>query len=103
MSEMWNRVPWMKPVDTAILNLLSPPKPLELTPSNIAINIDYDSGYVAKRCKDLEARGLLKSADRDGYPAYSVTSLGEDLSDRNMSAREILHRTALPSDYGFVD
>jgi len=103
MSEMWNRVYWMKPVDTAILQLLSPPKPLKLTPSNIAINIEYDPGYVAKECKKMEERRLVKVEEDDGYPIYYTTDIGDKVADREISAQETIWHTALPEDYQIGD
>ena len=103
MTEMWNRVEWLKPVDTAILQFLAPPKELKLTPSNIAINIEYDRKYVANRCLELSERGLISEADVEGYPAYEITQLGRMVVDREISARELKYRTALLRDYELVD
>lgn len=89
MGEMWNRVPWLNPVDMAIVQLLSPPKPLKLTPANIALNIEYNRGYVAKRCKVLVDRGLLERNDDTGEPYYCTTEFGNRFARGEVSAQEL--------------
>jgi len=87
--DMYSRVDWFKPGDAAILNLLCAPKPLEMTPSNIARNIDYSRGYVSERCSVLLETGLL-DVDRDGTdPYYSATELGESLVNRELSEKDL--------------
>lgn len=86
---MWSRIPWLKPVHMAILNLLSPPKRLALTPANIAHNIEYSDGYVADQCRFLVERGLLE-VTRNGDPFYSVTDLGERVAAGEIEAEELL-------------
>lgn len=89
LRDMWSRIPWLKPVHMAILNLLSPPKRLALTPSNIAKNIEYSDGYVADQCRFLVERGLL-SVERNGDPYYSATELGEQLAAGEIEPEELL-------------
>lgn len=74
---MYRRVPWMKPVDHAILSLLGGTQKLELTPNNIARNIGYNNEYVSKRCKVLASHQLLTRDVTTSDPFYSITDLGE--------------------------
>ena len=80
---MYSRVDWMMPVDMAILGLLAPPKPLKLTPGNIAVNIEYSRGHVSKRCRVLVDNGLL-SVEENGDPYFSITDLGRQVVDREV-------------------
>lgn len=72
---MHERVEWMRPVDTAILELLSSISTLQLTAGNIATNIDYERNYVNKRCRKLTDEGLLNREDI-GDPYYDITPEG---------------------------
>ena len=85
---MYRRVDWMMPVDMAILQLLSSPKPLELTPSNIARNIEYSRGHVSNRCRVLVDHALLEVAE-NGNPYFSVTELGQQVADGTADLSEI--------------
>lgn len=86
---MWNRVDWMKPLDGAILNFLSPPKPLRLSPANIAENIEYNAGYVADRCKVLVDKGLL-TAHHKGDPFYETTEFGNRFARGEVEPDELI-------------
>lgn len=97
LRRMWSRIPWLKPVHIAILNLLSPPKRLALTPSNIAKNIEYSDGYVADQCRFLVDRGLLK-VERNGDPFYSTTELGEQLAVGEIEPEELMEPETGNSD-----
>lgn len=89
MDEMYSRVEWFKPADAAIVNLLASPKKLKLTPSNIALNIDYSRGYISERCRILVEAGVLDVNGGSGDPTYSVTDIGQDIADRELEADDI--------------
>jgi DNA-binding HxlR family transcriptional regulator len=70
----------MKAADQSILQLLGPPKSLELTPSNIARNTGLSRGYTSERLSELVDRGLVEvDAGEGSHPYYSLTEKGEDL------------------------
>lgn len=74
---MFRRVDWMRAADHAILTVLGGTQRLELTPNNVARNIGYNNEYVAKRCKEMAGRGLLRRDDVDSDPFYAITDLGQ--------------------------
>lgn len=90
---MWSRIEWLKPVHMAILNLLSPPKRLALTPANIAKNIEYSDGYVADQCRFLVNKGLL-AVEKNGDPFYSTTALGERVAAGDIEPGEVEELTS---------
>ena len=85
---VYSRVDWMMPVDMAILGLLAPPKPLQLTPGNIAVNIEYSRGHVSTRCRVLVDHGLLE-VEENGDPYFSITELGQRVLDREVDPSEL--------------
>lgn len=89
MGEMWNRVDWMKPVDTAIVQFLTSRSPIKLSPTGIAVNIDYDAGYVGSRCSILVEHELLKQHDDLEGVYYSTTPLGDRFSAGELSADDL--------------
>lgn len=71
------------PVDVEILKLLDE-HALELQPSNIARNIDYDGNYVRQRCNTMHADGLLTKDAVGSNPFYAITTEGRKvLSNKN--------------------
>lgn len=77
---MYRKVEWMKPADQSILQLLAPPKKIELTSSNIARNTGLERSYVSKRLRVLAERGLVdKSKEEGSHPFYSISRTGEKL------------------------
>lgn len=75
----------MVPADTAILQLLAAPKPLALSPGNIAKNTGYSREHVSNRCRTMLEYGLV-TVDKNGDPFYSVTELGQQVADQAISA-----------------
>ena len=68
----------MKAADQAIIQLLGPPKRLELTPSNIARNTGLSRGYTSSRLSELTDNGLVEVDGEDGsHPFYSLSEQGE--------------------------
>lgn len=85
---MFGRVDWMMPVDQAILQLLASPKPLKLSPNNIAANIGYSRSHVSRRCRLLVDHGLL-DVEENGDPFFLVTDLGQDVVDGRVDPGEL--------------
>lgn len=83
------QVEWMVPADMAILQLLAAPKPVELSPGNIAQNTGYSREHVSKRCRTLVAHGLL-AVEENGDPFFSVTELGQQVADREVGADALI-------------
>ena len=85
---MYERVAWMRPVDTAILELLYSVPTLQLSAGNIATNIDYERNYVNKRCRKLADEGLLNREEL-GDPYYDITSEGVAVVDNDADPEEL--------------
>lgn len=77
-------VDWMVPADMAILRLLAAPKPLQLSPGNIAQNTGYSREHVSNRCRTLLDHRLLE-VEENGDPFFSVTELGQQVVDQEVS------------------
>ena len=74
---MYRKVDWMKAADQSILQLLGPPKSLELTPSNIARNTGLSRGYTSGRLQVLLDHDLLDVDEESGsHPYYSISEKG---------------------------
>jgi predicted transcriptional regulator len=72
----------------SILQVLAPPKRLELTTNNIARNCDLSRQHVTRRTRVLVDKGLLEK-DGNGHPFYSVTDLGERVVNRDIEVDEL--------------
>lgn len=97
---MYKQVEWMTPADQEILQVLS--SGLWLSPGNITRNTGYGGDWVRKRCSEMADRGVI-IRERAGDPFYKLSSLGEKIHNREISAREVKFRTTIPSDYEIVD
>jgi predicted transcriptional regulator len=87
---MYTKVDWMKAADQSILTVLSPPKPLELTPSNIARNAGFSRGYTSGRLKELCERGLVTVDESGGsHPYYSITERGIDVLNAQIPPEDL--------------
>lgn len=87
---MYRRVDWMKAADQSILQLLGPPKSLELTPSNIARNTGLSRGYTSERLSELVDHDLVEvDADEGSHPYYSITEKGEDLLEGEIKPEKL--------------
>jgi len=81
---------WMTPADDAILNLLAPPKKLELIRSEIAWNTGYGRAHVSNRVSVLVDAAFLKKIEKDGtYPHYATTPLGERYLENKIPVDEL--------------
>jgi len=70
----------MKAADQSILQLLGPPKKLQLTTGNIARNTGISRQHTSRRLKALVENGLVIVDDQEGsYPFYSISEKGEKL------------------------
>jgi DNA-binding transcriptional ArsR family regulator len=70
----------MVAADQSILQLLGPPKQLELTTGNIARNTGLSRQHVTRRLKELVDHGLVEKHDEEGAaPFYSISTTGEQL------------------------
>lgn len=78
----------MKAVDHAILTFFGQHH-LELTPSNVARNIDYSQSYIRTRCKLLSDHGLLNRDVSNSDPFYSLSELGEQYLAGDLRAAEL--------------
>lgn len=76
-----------KDVEKAILSLLAE-SGLSLTPTNIAKNTGYSSGYVRKECNRMAEENLLDKEDEGGHPFYSVTEKGQQYLAGDVEAGE---------------
>lgn len=89
-SDMYGRVEWMVAGDEAILRLLASPKPLELSPGDIAHNTGYTSGYVQDRVRVLVEKGLVDRKELEGKNSrYGVTDLGQRVADQDATPDEL--------------
>ncbi len=67
----------MKAADQSILQLLGPPKTLELTPSNVARNVGLSRGYTSERLGVLVEHKLVERDTGEGsHPYYSISENG---------------------------
>ena len=87
-QEMYGQVEWMVAADMAILRLLAAPKPLELSPGNIARNTGYSRGHVSRRCRVLVDHDLLR-VEENGDPFFAVTDLGQRVVDQEIAPAEL--------------
>lgn len=65
-NTMVERVPWMSPIDYAILEFFEE-HDIRATPKVIALNIGYDRQYTAKRLKKLSKAELLVKSEGGVY------------------------------------
>lgn len=72
---------WMRPLDHAILELLSAAD-LILTPAVIATNLGYSREEVNRRIRELESRGLVERVERG---KYSISTAGETYLDEPLT------------------
>jgi len=77
-----------KDVEKAILSLLADSE-LSLTPTNIAKNTGYSSGYIRKECNRMAGEGLLQKEDEGGHPFYSVTEMGQQYLAGDLDVSEL--------------
>jgi DNA-binding transcriptional ArsR family regulator len=87
---MYKKVDWMKAADQSILQLIGPPRRLELTPSNIARNTGLSRGYTSERLSTLVEHGLADVDEASGsHPYYSITERGEDVLEGSVDPTEL--------------
>jgi len=80
----------MKAADQSILQLLGPPKTLELTPSNIARNTGLSRGYTSERLGELVDHKLVEVDEGEGsHPYYSISQKGKDLLEGRIEPEDI--------------
>lgn len=80
----------MKAADQSILNLLSTPRRLELTPSNVARNVDISRVYSSERLSKLEEYGLVQVDKKEGsHPYYSITERGEAFLNNELRPEQL--------------
>jgi len=79
----------MKAADQSILQLLAPPKKLELTPSNVARNVGLSRGYTSERLSTLEEHGLVQADREQGHPYYSISERGQAFLDGELTVDEL--------------
>jgi DNA-binding IclR family transcriptional regulator len=85
---MYNQVDWMVAADMTILRLLASPKPLELSPGNIAHNTGFSRSHISRRCRMLEEHGLLE-VEENGDPFFSITDLGQRVVNREVDPSKL--------------
>ena len=85
---MYNQVEWMVAADMAILRLLAAPKPIALSPGNIAHNTGFSRSHISRRCRTLTDHGLL-AVEENGDPFFSVTELGQRVVDQEVTLEEV--------------
>lgn len=79
------RVSWMNQTDDYILELLDE-SDLILSPSIIAVNLDYTRNWVSKRLAKLRDSGLVERVN-EGY--YQITENGRDYLAGDLDAEEL--------------
>lgn len=77
-----------KDVEKAILGILAE-SGLSLTPTNIAKNTGYSSGYVRKECNRMARESFLDKEDEGGHPFYSITDKGQKYLAGELDANEL--------------
>lgn len=71
---IWKRPEWMTESQYRILDILTESEKLQiLSPSVIAINLDYDRSTISRGLSELEEHDLVEKID-DGY--YLITDRG---------------------------
>jgi len=87
---MYRKVDWMKAADQSILQLLGPPKKLELTAGNVARNTGLSRGYSSERLRILVEYELVVVDDSDGsYPYYRISDKGNSYLNGELSVDDI--------------
>lgn len=80
----------MKAADQSILQVLGPPKKLELTTQNIARNAGVSRPYTSERLAVLVENDLVEKVEESGSnPFYSITEKGERVLTGEISADEL--------------
>lgn len=80
----------MKGADQSILQLLGPPRYLELTPSNIARNVGLSRGYTSERLTALVEHDLIVVDDESGsHPYYSISDKGRSFLAGDLQLDEL--------------
>ena len=67
------RIDWMTRSDDRILEFLED-KEIVASASVIAVNIEYNSNYISRRCRRLAEAGLIQRIDSSNY---RLTDFGE--------------------------
>lgn len=87
---MYRRVDWMKAADRSIVQLLGPPKSLELTSSNIARNTGLSRGYTSNRLSVLVDHGLVEVDEQEGsHPFYSLSDRGRQFLEGELEPEDL--------------
>jgi len=76
----------MTRADDYILELLDNAD-IAANPATISYNIDYDRSYISKRCRILDAAGLVNREDAD-RAMYRITDLGRRYLDDELTSSE---------------
>lgn len=80
----------MKAADQAILQLLGPPRRLELTPGNIARNTGLSRGYTSTRLRSLVDNDLVEVDEAEGsHPFYRISDQGERFLEGDLSVKDL--------------
>lgn len=79
------RVSWMNQTDDRILELLDE-SGLILSPSVIAVNLDYTRNWVSRRISKLVDAGLIEKVD-GSY--YGISELGRAYLEGNLDAEAL--------------
>lgn len=95
---MYTGVDWFSPADYAIVSVLME-SGLSLSPSVIAINIEYSRGHVQRRTRELERRGLIEIVGEEGGPYYRNTALGDQVARRELTLEELAERANDPESF----
>jgi len=80
----------MKAADQSILQVLGPPKKLELTTKNIAHNAGVSRPYASERLAVLVDHGLIEKIEEEGSnPFYTITEKGSKVLTGEIDADEL--------------
>lgn len=79
------RVSWMNQTDDYILEILDE-SDLILSPSIIAVNLDYTRNWVSKRLAKLREAGLIERVD-EGH--YRITKKGREYLAGELNADDL--------------
>lgn len=83
-TAMVKHVPWFSPIHYEILNFFDN-HDIQISPRDLARNIDYDRSYTGKECRTLATVGLLESESG----LYSLSQMGKEFLEGKLNPSKI--------------
>ena len=81
---MVERVEWFSPIHYEILTFFQE-HDIQISPRDLAVNIDYDRGYTGKECRTLAQAGLLQNQNG----VYQLTDFGRAFLSGKVDSGEV--------------